>query len=146
MYPPRSRGIPGKFRTCGLPSGVETLTYFVHSLTKHTLQEDRAVSMLTKNTRRIEAGDLPDDVQVFNYNPRTGEDGQFRLFNYQHSPRGIPSETPRRGQDAGELRHSFDKNSHLFHPFHPPSTPRGQMTPFHIRTHSKGQSADISIP
>jgi hypothetical protein len=109
MYPPRSRGIPGKFRTCGLPSGVETLTYFVHSLTKHTLQEDRAVSMLTKNTRRIEAGDIPDDVQVFNYNPRTGEDGQFRLFNYQHSPRGIPSETPRRGQDAGELRHSFDK-------------------------------------
>ena len=36
-------------------------------------------------------------------------------------------------------------NSHLFHPFHPPGTPRAQRTPSHVPAHSQRQPADIPI-
>jgi len=50
-----------------------------------------------------------EDVQIFDYIPRDGEDGQFKVFNYRHLASEIASETPRTLLDVGEFRYCFDK-------------------------------------
>lgn len=62
--------------------------------------------MLRRNEGGIRTKDPSEDVQVFNYTPRAGGDGQFRILNYRYPSRGVPPPT---AQDSGEFRRFFDK-------------------------------------
>lgn len=59
--------------------------------------------MISQGKPRAETSGSPEDVQLFDYIPRAGEDGQFKLFNYRHLASEIASETPRTLLDVGEL-------------------------------------------
>ena len=63
-----------------------------------------------------------EDVQIFEYIARDGDDGQFKLFKYSHLASEIASETPRPGLATGELRYCFDKLPR----FHDQELPRGR--------------------
>ncbi|KAE9381209.1 hypothetical protein N431DRAFT_457818 [Stipitochalara longipes BDJ] len=64
--------------------------------------------MSIKPKRRIETGDHPDNVEVFDLDyPRPGDDEQFRLFNYEYHSRRIPSGTPRTEECAVNLTLKF---------------------------------------
>jgi hypothetical protein len=66
--------------------------------------------MSIKPKGRIGTGDPQENVEVFDLDyPRAGDDGQFRLFNYEYHSRGTPSETPRSEECARKFRISFDK-------------------------------------
>jgi hypothetical protein len=65
--------------------------------------------MTTREKPRARSSGPPEDVQIFDYIPRAGEGGKFKLFNYRYPASGIPSETPRTLLDVGELRYCFDK-------------------------------------
>lgn len=69
--------------------------------------------MITRKDRRVRTGGPPENVQIFEYAPRVGEDEQFKLFNYSYPTSRIPSETPPIGLGVGELRYCFDKLSIL---------------------------------
>ena len=120
-YPSRScvivsstrKGRSGRFRKCNvafseacIPKTGRTHAV-VYSLTETAIQEGPTISMSLKSRRRIETGEVPENVEVFDLD--SGEDEQIRLFNYAYHCRGIPSETPRTQQCAGMFRHSFDK-------------------------------------
>lgn len=70
--------------------------------------------MTTQGNPRAGTSGPREDVQIFDYIPRAGEDGQFKLFNYRHLASEIASETPRTLLDIGEFRNCFDK----LPPFH----------------------------
>jgi hypothetical protein len=65
--------------------------------------------MTTQGKARAGTSGPREDVQIFDYIPRDGEDGQFKLFNYRHLASEIASETPRTLLDVGEFRYCFDK-------------------------------------
>lgn len=70
--------------------------------------------MISQGKPRAGTSGSPEDVQLFDYIPRAGEDGQFKLFNYRHLASEIASETPRTLLDVGEFRYCVDKFL-LFH-------------------------------
>ena len=65
--------------------------------------------MTTQGKARAGTSGPREDVQIFDYIPRDGEDGQFKVFNYRHLASEIASETPRTLLDVGEFRYCFDK-------------------------------------
>ena len=69
--------------------------------------------MITQGKARAGTSGPREDVQIFDYIPRDGEDGQFKVFNYRHLASEIASETPRTLLDVGELEIVLT-NSHPF--------------------------------
>ncbi|PMD19681.1 hypothetical protein NA56DRAFT_197221 [Hyaloscypha hepaticicola] len=82
--------------------------------------EERTVLMTTQGKPRAGTSGSRENVQIFDYIPRAGEDGQFKLFNYRHLASEIASETPRTLLDiVSDEEDEFDNYTFSSKPFSP---------------------------